>query len=262
MNGVSVKAYLDGLPSDVVQLASSTLELLREARGNSYEALSDRQQRPYDELADRCLLHLAQNPQSAQLFGKLGPNEEAYGINLLEIDDAVLRVHFYSAEGASAVQPSEFQRGPIDVERFGTPHNHVGNIAAVVPRGELIHHAFQITDGREYTAGRIDYVENPDPTTGYKFRKSVFVPQGDAGLECVSTDAFSASTGYRMGRENVHVVSWPKPTVTVFFNDFRNRHKSTIFQQAGVKEEMERPRALSNDERTRVWDAFTGLIAA
>lgn len=262
-NGVSVEIYLDGLPSDVARLADSTLRRLRESRGDSYDALTDRQQRPFDELATLCLQHIAQNPdESSVLFGKRGPNEEAYGMNLLEVDGAILRMHFYSTEGAETVQPSKFQDGLIDVNRFGTPHNHTGNIAAVVPHGELVHHAFKVTRGEEYTAGKISYVQHTDATQRDKLRQSVFTPTGGANLEYISTAPFNANTGYRMGREAVHVVTWPEPTVTLFVIDLQNRHQCTVFQQAGVIEEIERPRALSDEERTHAWDAFIRLIAA
>ena len=54
-------------------------------------------------------------------------------MNLTEVDDSVLRVHFYDQSGASVVSDQQMNQGPVDVEQFGTPHNHRGNIAAVVP---------------------------------------------------------------------------------------------------------------------------------
>jgi len=91
--------YLENLPAGIEALSTTVLCELRKNRGGSYDSLTSKQQRLYDELGGEVLSHLVQTPDVAQLLGKLGPNEEAYGLNLTEIDGAVLRAHFYSNEG-------------------------------------------------------------------------------------------------------------------------------------------------------------------
>jgi hypothetical protein len=251
--------YLDNLPPGIESLSRVVIEELRKNGGGSYTSLTSKQQRIYDELGGMVLSHVIQSPQAASLLGKLGPNEEAYGLNLTEIDEAVLRVHYYSNEGVDTVDPSSMSSQPVDIVRFGTPHNHRGNISAIVPVGRLIHHTFQETDGNDYTSGKIGFEEVSDSTRAYKFRSSIFVPTGSSGLNFEGSEEFNTREGYWMDKQQIHVVSWPEPTITVFFNDFSCPHESTVYQAGDVTQEIERPRALAPAQRTIVWKSFVDL---
>ena len=166
---------------------------------------------------------------------------------------------FIATKGVDVVDTSAMAAQPVDIVRFGTPHNHRGNISAVVPAGRLVHHTFVESSGNEYTSGKIGFEEASDPTRSYKFRRSIFIPTGNSGLDFEGSEEFNSREGYWMNKKQIHVVSWPEPTITVFMNDFRDPNESTVYQAGGVTQEIDRPRALASEQRTRVWQSFVDL---
>lgn len=255
--------YLENLPDEIVGQATDVLGSLRAGNTDYLDLLSSRQQRLFGDLAAACLNHVVQTPKAAQLLGKLGPNEEAYGLNLAEIDGAVLRVHFYTGEGSLTPDREALANDPLDPAKY-TPHNHLGHISGFAPIGRLVHHCLTEVEGNTYTAGRMILEQIPDPTKGYKIGRSVFVPERTAGLDLFSHVEVGADSGYWMNRQTVHVVTWPEPTVTVFLNDFLNRHQSTIYQlgEATGADELQKIRSLGTEDRQRIWNAFTDLAAS
>jgi hypothetical protein len=252
---------LENLPTDIAGLSNDVLKQLRSTRmGGAYEVLTSKQQRLYNELGEACLRHLVSSPDSALLLEKRGPSEEAYGINIVKISGAILRAHFYTHAGVRAVDTCIGSDGIVDVETFGTPHNHTGNISAVVPRGRLVHYDFREQPGSDYTAGYVEYEERAGPGRERTSTHSIFVPSRPASLDHSSAVDFDASNGYWMNKKTIHVVSWPEPTVTVFFNDLTDRHQCTIYQQPGLQDPIERPRALDPIERQAAWEAFVELV--
>jgi hypothetical protein len=249
-----------GLPKDIERLSQEVLRELRRSRGSGHDTLNSAQQRAYDELGAQCLDFLVQTPEAADLLGKLGPHEEAYGLGLLRVDGAILRVNYYSAEGARTINDAEFATKPVDIATFGTPHDHAGHISAVVPAGRLKHHTFRPTDGNEYTAGRIVFDVNNNPSQPH-IRRTTFVPSGSSGLAHVGSAEFDPHAGYWMSRDAIHVASWPVPTITVFFNDMKDPHPTTVYQAPGITEEVERPRGLNAELRTKIWGAFVDLAS-
>jgi|GEM_PF-1801967 len=257
---------IDGLPADFTPLSMDVLHDLRADTPGTYDTLTSRQQRSYAELGALSLDFLRNNPDAAT-WGRLGPNEEgAYGVFLGDVDGAEVRVHFYAGEGAQVVSANEFDTSPIDVTRFGTPHTHAGHISALAPVGKIVHHTFARVPGADYTAGKIEFVQTSNPGTDFKYSKSVFVPTGAAGLDPLGSTAFDARGGYRMDRDVVHVVSWERPTVTVFIMDYNDdgsptKNTSTVFQRGGLTEQIPRSRVLSPDEQQAVRSAFLDAVS-
>ena len=256
--------YLENLPDGIVDLTSNVLSSLRTDMTGStdyLDLLSNRQQRIYGDLAAACLNHVVRTPEAAQLLGRLGPNEEAYGLNLAEVDGAVLRVHFYTGEGSlTPDQAAIMVDNPLDTEKYA-PHNHLGHISGVAQIGKLVHHCYKEVEGDTYTAGHMILEEVPDATKEYKVGRSIFVQERPVGLDLLSHTEIDDGKGYWMNRQTAHIVTWPKPTVTVFINDFSERHASTIYQLGDVEGELQKVRSLGVD-RQRVWDDFTNLVAS
>lgn len=260
VTGVTMVKYLTDLPVSAVALARALVPLLRIPRNSLVERLPASQQSLFNELAYGCLSHLAASPRAANLFGRIGPNEEAYALNLVDLDGMVLRVHFYTREGVCA-PPCKVQH-PVDVAQFGTPHNHMGNVSAVVPVGGLVHHCFKEVPGNTYTAGRVAFKKSSDPTNAPKIAQTVYIPERTTGLSIESEIPCGPNAGYWMNRDMVHVVSWQEPTITVFFIDLKDSLKSTVYHQALESTVLERSRLLSEDKTADVWEEFRALTGA
>jgi len=250
---------LEILPASTLQLANETLHELRANPTASYESLTDAQQAKYDLLAAACLQDIIERPDTANLLTKLVPTEEAYSIKLADIDKALLRVHFYAPEGASDIDPRIMQEGIVDSARFGTPHTHYGNISSAVPLGRLVHYCFTETEGQDYTASHITYRKATD-TTG-THRQAVVTPHHSASLAFNGTLECDKSHGYRMDRSAIHVISWPEPTVTVFFSDMIDPKRTVAYQPFGTPEIVSEPRSpLGGAEQERVWESFNDVL--
>jgi len=148
----------------------------------------------------------------------------------------------------------------VDVETFGTPHTHRGHISSVVPIGRLMHYCFAETEGRDYTAGSLRYEEAPGFPGNYW--RTIITPHHQTGLEYLGTSAFDNGNGYLMNKKTIHVVSWPKPTVTVFLSDFAEPQTTTVYQPVSGENEVERQRHLLDPaERQQVWNDFKQLVS-
>ena len=245
----------DILSPSTLCLAHETLNELRADPTETYEPLSAKQQEIYDALAKTCLQEIIEQPRAANLLTKLGPTEEAYSIKLAELDKALLRVHFYTPEGSAVVDPAIMQNNVVDIARFGTPHTHYGNISSAVPVGKLVHYCFSEVEGQNYTAGYLTYRE-ANSNTG-KHRQAVVVPHHAASLAYDGSLACDNTSGYRMDRSAIHVISWPEPTVTVFFSDMINPRPTVTYQAFGSQEMVGQVRApLTGVSRDRVWESF------
>lgn len=258
----NIEKYLENVPDAVTDLTQQVLSELRTGSTDRMDSLNSRQQRLYDDLAALCLGHVVDTPQAASLLGQLGPNEEAYGLNLAMVNDAVLRVHYYTGEGSAMVDPLAMDSGLIDTAEFGAVHNHLGDISAVAPIGRVVHHCFGEIEGDSYTAGHMELEEADDPTKTYKYKRSFFVPDRPTGLESLSHTSVDGRSGYWMNKETAHIVSWPEPTVTVFINDFLDRHNSTIYLNGNITELKQKARGLEPAERQRIWEEFTSLVTS
>lgn len=244
---------LENLPKDIRVLAADVLHSLRTSDRRGFDALSSAQQRAYDELAGLCIRHFVQYPAPTALR-RLGPSEDAYGIDILREDRASLRVNYYTQAGTHLVTPGALTAEELDVKAYGTPHNHIGHIAAAVPIGTLAHHTFKETTGNSYQAGSIQFTRQPNGTSS-----SQFMYERTTGLTTADAAAFDAQTGYRMDRDTIHVVTWSEPTITVWFNDAVDAHRSTTYAQEGLMQD-ERPRHLGPEEQAMIWSSLQRLI--
>lgn len=249
------EALIHGLPPDVLQLTAEVLTELRNSRGPGHNSLNSATQRKYDALGAQCLDFLVGHPAAAEALVKLGPHEEAYGISLARVDNAIVRASFYSPDGVGEVPDDEFTRQPIDIARFGVPHNHTGNIASVVPVGGIRHHIFKPTEGEDYTAGTIIF----DVTRDSRINGSRYVPSGPSGLAYVGNAEFDPSAGYWMNKDTIHTVTWTQPSITIFINDMREPHPTTVYRAAGIDQQIERPHGLDPETRARIWGQFVDL---
>lgn len=223
--------YVENTPEEIMTLSSEVLASLRANKGDCNRPLDGIQQQNFMDLGVLVMKLIRDTPQSAQLIGKLGPNEEAYGLNIIKLDGAALRAHFYDPAGANTPQSTDELR-EIDIEKYGSPHNHMGDISAVMMAGQLTHHCFEETPGNTYKSGYIEYFAAANQRRNYKYSVSRFVPQYSTGLEYMTSTPYDIEHGYWMPREEVHVVSWEQPTVTVFFNDIDESRRSSIYQSA------------------------------
>jgi hypothetical protein len=250
---------LEGLSSDVLGLTYEVLGELRAAPNDLYDSLTSRQQSKFSELGDACLSHIIDSPYAPDDLAKLGPNQNAYSLTLAELKGALLRVHFYTADGAFTVYPDSM-KGIVDVEKFGTPHTHRGHISSVVPVGCLTHYCFNETDGLDYMAGNLRYEDVGDATGNYL--RTVIEPHHQAGLEYLGALAFDNGNGYLMNKKAIHVISWREPTVTVFLSDFTEPHTATIYQPSNTCGEIERRwHPLTPAEREQVWRTFQNVVS-
>jgi len=248
----------ESLSKDVLQLANEVTGALRADPNDHHDSLTSKQQFAFSELGTACLSHVLDDPNGAGLLAKLGPNENAYSLTLAELDGVLLRIHFYTAEGALQVDPNSMKDG-VDVKTFGTPHTHRGHISSVVPIGHLVHYCFGETEGTDYIAGSLHYEE----AAGFpgNYRRTVITPRRQTGLEYLGASAFNDGNGYLMNKRTIHVVSWAEPTVTVFLSDFADPQTTTVYQAANGQNEVERPRQLlAPAERQRVWDSFRQVV--
>lgn len=250
---------LEILPDNTLQLASEVLGEWRTAPTDSYDSLTDQQQAKYTALGNACIQDVIESPHAAQLLKKLGPSEEAYFMTLAYFDRAMLRIHFYTPEGADIVDPRIMESGVVDIARFGTPHTHYGNISSAVPIGRLIHYCFTEKEGQDYTVGQITYREVTDSTGTYL--QSVVTPHHDASLEFNGTLECDNEHGYRMDKSAIHVISWPEPTVTVFLSDTSNPKTTAAYQALNTPEIVGAPRLpLDPSEQDRIWEAFKTTV--
>lgn len=250
--------YAEGMPRE---LEGVCLELLGELRANTGDfctPLTDDADAAFNRIVDMCLSSVVASPNAKDLFGKLGPNEDAFGINILYTDDAALRLHFYNETGVFDHNRHPIGSGPVNTAVYGTPHSHIGDISAVIPAGEITHHCFEEVEGEDYTAGYISFVESEDPTKATKFRESVFRPTHPARLEYVGPVTCDATRGYWMPKQQIHVVTWDEPTITVFINDLKNKKQSTVYQPANTPVVV-RQRSVDPATREQIWASFTDL---
>lgn len=254
--------FPDDLPERVDTLSRETIDSLRKTTQTApalYGELNPAQQASFTQLAELCLSELTGSPTTARLLEKFGPQENVYVVKIAQIGGTVLRLHYYSKAGVCQVDRAELRQAPVNTAKVGTPHCHRGDCAAVISRGTLVHHLFQEARGDEYTAGRIDFAPARNPVTGTQSLDSTFVPQAQTGLQYTASKAVGSRRGYWMHHKAVHAVTWPEPALSIFFNDVGRGHQSTVYHQAAVQTKIERPRHLTEDERSIAWDSLVKL---
>lgn len=244
------------MPHDIEILAKEVIHDLRGVRSEApMSDLGSGLQVRFGELARHCLAYALDHPEMAADLIKLGPTEQAYGLPTLRMEDAVLRLHYYTQEGSAVVGADAFPNGLVNTSVFGRPHSHMGDIAAAVPVGTLIHHTFSEIPGKDYVTGKF-HCSVPGPG----LQVAQFAPTREMGLEPDDTKVCNPDKGYWMNGSTVHVVSWPEPTITAVINDLEHPRESRTYIPGDEVVLDEIVQTLDAEERDIAWSAFTKLM--
>jgi hypothetical protein len=247
---------LENITPELTALTTEVVERLRNEQGTRLSEISGLTRRLYSDLAGLCMDHVINNPKPEGLR-KLGPTEDAYGLDVLNTEDTYVRLNYYTGEGAKDVSADQLSASSLDTSAVGTPHNHIGDISGVFPRGGLTHKTFGVEPGKAFTAGNIRFDKQPGSTTSTTF----FVPRESVKLTDGDYAAFSEGEGYNLDRDTPHVVAWSEPTISVWINDHHKPLRpSTTYNPCGFEETEGRPRGLAEAEQARIWTSLSSLI--